>query len=219
MVRAVQKWGGTNVNDKPAVTGRRGRRPGESTTRKAVLDAARARFARDGFTSTTIRQVAADAGVDASLVMQFYRSKDDLFAAVMSITPESLDRLGAVFDEPDEWTGERVVRAFLGVWEGDPRDAEPLMAMLRGSIVNEQARVQLGEFIQSRLLGGAGKGEVSADTALRAGLVLTMLVGVVLGRRVVRTPVLTEADTEEIVRILAPAVHGILVPGGAPEDR
>lgn len=50
---------------------RRGRRPGVSGTRQAILDAARARFAKDGYTPT-IWGIAADAGVDAALVMQFW---------------------------------------------------------------------------------------------------------------------------------------------------
>jgi AcrR family transcriptional regulator len=48
---------------------RRGRRPGASDSRQKVLNAARARFARDGYASATIRRIAADAGVDAALVM------------------------------------------------------------------------------------------------------------------------------------------------------
>src|SRR5579875_3941700 len=139
------------VNSRESSVGRRGRRPGPSTTRQAILDAARARFASDGFAATTIRRVAADAGVDASLVMQFFRSKNELFAAVMSISPDALARFGTAFEGPDDYLGERVVRAFLGVREGAPEDSEPLMAMLRGAIVNEQARAQLKEFIQARL--------------------------------------------------------------------
>jgi hypothetical protein len=57
-----------------------------------ALYAARARFVRDRFAVTTIRRVAADAGVDASRVTQFLRSKDELFAAVMT-APSALDRL------------------------------------------------------------------------------------------------------------------------------
>ncbi len=37
-----------------------------------------------------------------------------------------------------------MTRAFLAVWEGDPRDSEPLLAMLRGAIANEQAATQFG---------------------------------------------------------------------------
>jgi AcrR family transcriptional regulator len=189
--------------------GRRGRRPGTSTTRQAILDAARAQFARDGFASTTIRGVAAGAGVDASLVMQFFRSKAELFAAVMSISPNALARLSGAFDGPKEGLGERVVRAYLDVWEGAPQESEPLMAMLRGAIVNDQARGQLREFIQARLLDGVGP-HTGDDAVLRAGLASSMLVGLVVGRRIVGVPVLANADREKLVELLAPAVQSVL---------
>ncbi|WP_419817584.1 TetR family transcriptional regulator [Glaciibacter flavus] len=190
---------------------RRGRRPGPTTTRQGVLDAARARFAADGFGATTIRRVAADAGVDASQVMQFYRSKDELFAAVMAIRPSALERFDTAFEGPDEHLGERVVRASLSAWEGPPEESEPLMAMLRGAIVNDQASDQLREFIQSRLLQGTSE-RTDADAALRAGLASSMLVGVVTGRRIVGVPTLVAADREELVATLAPAIQQILVP-------
>ena len=177
---------------------RRGRRPGTGSTRQAVLDAARARFATDGFGATTIRRVAADAGVDVSQVMQFFRSKDELFAAVMSVPASALERFNTAFEGPDEHLGERVVRAYLDAWEGPATDSEPLMAMLRGAIVNDQASAQLREFIQSRLLHGT-IGRSDADAALRAGLASSMLVGIVTSRRIIGVPVLVDADTEKLV--------------------
>jgi AcrR family transcriptional regulator len=189
---------------------RRGRRPGTSTTRQAILDAARVRFASDGFTATTIRRVALDAGVDASLVMQFFRSKNELFAAVMSISPDALARFATAFEGPDEHLGERVVRAYLGVWESS-EDSEPLMAMLRGAIVNEQASEQLREFIQARLLDGmAARRADHDDAALRAGLASSMLVGIVVGRGIVGVPILASADIETIVALVAPAIQSVL---------
>ncbi|MGA8332762.1 MAG: TetR family transcriptional regulator [Mycobacterium sp.] len=200
------------AKSKPAAEVRRGRRPGVNTTRQAILDAARARFAADGFAATTIRRVAADAGVNPSLVIQFFTSKEELFAAVMSISPKSLARFSTVFDGPDEQLGERVVRAHLEVWEGAPEDSEPLMAMLRGAIANEQAGVQLREFIQARLLDAMGAGRGNApDAALRAGLASSMLVGIVVGRRLVGVPILAEADTETLVAMVAPAIQSVLV--------
>ena len=189
---------------------RRGRRPGTSSTRQAVLDAARARFADDGFADTTIRLVAADAGVDASQVMQFYRSKDELFAAVMAIPQSALERFDTAFEGPDEHLGERVVRAYLGAWEGRPEESEPLMAMLRGAIVNENANGQLRDFIQSRLLNGTSE-RAAPDAALRAGLASSMLVGIVTGRRIIGVPALVTADTEQLVALLAPAIQRVLV--------
>lgn len=194
---------------KQSPPGRRGRRPGVSTTRQAILDAARARFAGDGFAATTIRQVAADAEVDASLVMQFFRTKDQLFAEVMSISPDTLARLSAAFEGPDDSLGERVVRAFLDIWEGNPQESEPLVAMLRGAIVNEQARTQLREFIQARLLDGARSRAID-NAVLRAGLASSMLVGLIVGRRIVGVPALANADRDKLIALAAPAIQSVL---------
>lgn len=199
------------VQGESARTARRGRRPGTSNTRQAILDAARTRFAGDGFAATTIRLVAADAGVDASQVMQFFRSKEELFAAVMAIPSSALQRFDTAFGGPDEHLGERVVRAFLCAWEAVPVESEPLMAMLRGAVVNDRASEQLRDFIHSRLLDGTS-GNTGPDAALRAGLALSMLVGVVTGRRIIGVPTLRAADTEELVAVLAPAIQQILVP-------
>lgn len=189
----------------------RGRRPGPGSTRQAVLDAARARFASGGFTATTIRVIATDAGVDVSQVMQFFGSKEGLFAAVMAVPASALGRFDTVFEGPDVHLGERVVRAFLQAWEGVPEESEPLMAMLRGAIVNEQAREQLRAFLQSRLLAGAGKRR-SANATLRAGLASSLLVGLVVSRDIIGVPMLAAAKTEELVKIVGPAIQQILVP-------
>jgi hypothetical protein len=85
------------------------------------------------------------------------------------------------------------------------------MAMLRGAIANEQAGSQLREFIQARLLEGMGTGRVDdPDAALRAGVASSMLVGLVVGRRLVAVPILAEADTETLVALVAPAIQKVL---------
>ena len=199
----------------PAPETRRGRRPGKRSTKQAVLEAARARFASDGFASTTIRSIAADAGVDASQVMQFFGSKDDLFASVIDVPHSALQHFDTAFEGPDEHLGERVVRAYLSAWEGIPAESEPLMAMLRSAIVSEHARAELREFIQSRLQEGT-VGNSAAEASLRAGLASSMLVGVITNRRIIGVPMLMDADTEQLVSILAPAIQQILAPQVAP---
>ncbi|MFD8686558.1 TetR family transcriptional regulator [Streptomyces sp. NPDC059651] len=178
-----------------------------------MLAAARARFAEDGFTATTIRRVAADAGVDASLVMQFFRSKNELFAAVMSVPADALTRFSAAFEGADDGLGERVVRAFLEVWEEDVRSSQPLMAMLRGALANDQANEQLRGFLQERLLVDAlASRSADADLTLRVGVVSSMLVGLVVGRGVVGVPTLTGAEREQLIALVGPAVQSVLVP-------
>jgi hypothetical protein len=99
-LRARYDRGVSVVDDSAVERPRRGRRPGASGTRQAILEAARARFAADGYGGTTIRRVAADAGVDPSLVMQFFRSKELLFGAVMSISPDAMAQLSDAFNGP-----------------------------------------------------------------------------------------------------------------------
>src|SRR6187551_1751134 len=82
-----------------------GRRPGRTNSRGAILDAARACFARDGYDATTIRRVASGAGVHPSLVMQFYGSKEGLFLAMMEQAEGTVNALLAALNGPRSGMG------------------------------------------------------------------------------------------------------------------
>lgn len=187
----------------------RGRRPGENTTRRRILDTAREHFADRGFGATTIRGVAAAAEVDPALVLQFFGSKNHLFAAALEIPEYAMAHLDAAFDGPSDSRGQRLVRTFLELWEDDPSTSGPLVAMVRGAVVNDQAREQLREFIQDRLAEGpAGRG---SDTAVRrAAVASSMLVGLVMARRIIGVPQLVAAEREELVALAAPAIQHVL---------
>ena len=193
-----------------------GRRPGSSGTKQSILDAARARFSSEGYAATTIRRIAADAGVDASLVMQFYGSKDTLFATVMAVPPEALDRLATAFDGPVTSLGERVTSAFVELWEGDPRTSVPLIAMFRSAIGNDHAAASLREFIQARLVDQISpKLAGREDAAVRAGFAAAMLVGIIVSREIIKVPMLASTDPEALIRLVAPAVQSLLAGGTA----
>jgi AcrR family transcriptional regulator len=103
-------------------------------TRAAILAAARHRFAADGFERTTIRGIAADAGIDPSMVMRYYGSKDGLFAAAADLDLHLPD-LATV---PREKLGETLVRHWVERWEGDLSD-ELLIVLFRSAITNQSA--------------------------------------------------------------------------------
>jgi AcrR family transcriptional regulator len=56
----------------------RGRRPAGSGTRLAIEEAARRRFAEVAYPRTTMRAIAADAGVGPRLIAHFFGSKQKL---------------------------------------------------------------------------------------------------------------------------------------------
>jgi AcrR family transcriptional regulator len=186
---------------------------GPAETRKVILDSARARFATDGFSNTTIRKIAADAGVDASLVMQYFGSKDELFASVMNLGPNTMSRVSDAFEGPHESLGERVTRAFLEVWDGDPQVSQPLLALLRAAIGNQQATVHLRELIQKRVIDDLSpRLRDNADMSTRIEIACSMLVGVVVGRQLVEIEALTREDRDALVKYIAPSIQAILRP-------
>ena len=78
----------------------RGRRPGAPDTRAAVLVAARASFAEQGYRGTTIRAVASTAGVDPALVHHYFGTKDDLFLAAMELPVDPREVIAHVIVGP-----------------------------------------------------------------------------------------------------------------------
>ena len=82
---------------------RTGRRPGESGTRERIADAARVLFAEQGFDRTSVRAVAAKAGVDPALVHHYFGTKQRLFLEAVDFpidTQRSIESLS--IDDPDQ---------------------------------------------------------------------------------------------------------------------
>jgi AcrR family transcriptional regulator len=61
-----------------------------AATAERILGVARQEFADKGFTAATTRSIAERAGVDASLVLQHFGSKANLFAAAVKLSGNSV---------------------------------------------------------------------------------------------------------------------------------
>ncbi|MGH7733008.1 MAG: TetR/AcrR family transcriptional regulator [Gemmatimonadales bacterium] len=64
--------------------------PDPSPTRDQILDAAEALFARQGFSATPIKEIAAKAGVNSALLYYYFADKETLYKAMLSRVIESL---------------------------------------------------------------------------------------------------------------------------------
>jgi AcrR family transcriptional regulator len=100
----------------------RGRRPkGQGPDlRESILDAAEALFSRHGFYGVTVRQVAAEAGVDTALIHYYFGAKRELFDSVFARRAEILnDARSAAMRayaeaHPGAMTPEGIIEAFIG---------------------------------------------------------------------------------------------------------
>lgn len=182
-----------------------GRRTGDQSSRGAVLDAARTRFARQGYEATTIRAIAADAGVDPSLVMQFYGSKDALFDAVLQGMSGIAERLLATMAGPRAGLGARVARAYLQLWE-EPVTGDAVRSLVRAAVGSQRASFVLRSYLAGRL----SRTELAEEKRLGLTLAASHLLGTAVGRYLVGVPDLASVPLEELVRRVAPAIDGYL---------
>ncbi|MFC3069682.1 TetR/AcrR family transcriptional regulator [Phenylobacterium soli] len=113
--------GGESTGEKAPASGRGRRRKGEGPDlRGVILDAAEELFSRHGFYGVTVRQVAAEAGVDTALIHYYFGAKRELFDAVFARRAEILNqaRLDAMAAyraaHPQDMTVEGVIEAFIG---------------------------------------------------------------------------------------------------------
>src|SRR4051794_24071184 len=112
---------------------RTGRRPGDSGTSQAILDAARRQFSERGYDATTIRSIAGEAGVDPALVMHFYGSKDALFTASIEWPFDPPEEIARIVAGPRRSVGERLTRLFVSTWDREA-GRNPIVALLRAAM-------------------------------------------------------------------------------------
>jgi AcrR family transcriptional regulator len=163
-------------------------------TRQLIEDAARDLFAHHGFERATVRDIAAQAGIDASMVIRYFGSKDALFARVAR--PDlDLPDLGQV--DPTKF-GEALVRHFLAQWENDAgRGGLPVL--LRSAASNHEAANTLQQTFATQVLPMVARAGPPETTAQRAGLVATQLLGLALTRYVLKLPPVVAMSAEVLI--------------------
>lgn len=198
--------------------GRTGRRPGPVSTREEILRAARAEFSAHGYKGATLRAIAGEADVDPGLIRHFFGDKEGLFTASMELPIEALGVVLQAFDGRQEEWGEHLTRAYLSLWE-DPPTADSIRAGVVSAFGNELAMAQLREFITSNVLAHLSPRLPDDDPDLRITTAITHIVGIAMGRYILRVPPLVEHSLDDLVTLIAPSVQryltGPLPPTGA----
>ena len=184
-------------------------------SKDVVLRAAKQRFAAQGYEKTTLRQIAEDARVDASMVLYLFGSKAELFRESMRLVLDAGMLVAAMTDGPREDIGVRLVRAYLRIWE-EPETGPTMVAMLHSAMLNSDAYEAFRDFMRGYVMaaisGVLGEGP---DTVLRANLAGTNLVGTALFRYVMRVGPLADLGTDEVVGLIAPSVQRYLTADAA----
>ncbi|TDW60557.1 TetR/AcrR family transcriptional regulator [Kribbella pratensis] len=183
-----------------------GRRPGGPDTRGEILQAARESFADKGFSATSIRAVARQAGVDAALVHHYFDSKEELFIEAMAIPVDPRQIAATIVNGPRTEIGRRIATAFLGVWES-PEGQQRMKALFRSVVSSDEVARMMREGISQMIIQPVSQTLDAPDAQLRVGMVATQLVGVAIVRYLVGLEPVASVDVETLIDRLAPVLQ------------
>jgi len=199
----------------------RGRRPGQSTTAEDIERAARELFAEHGFSSVSLRDIAARAGVSHSLLVQRFGTKEQLFVTSLRWPFEPDDAIADVMADGPEQAAARLVGFFVEVWDAAPR-RDAILVLLRRATEQDSAAQLLREFVATRLLeplvAAIDPALAPAERHRRASLVSVQLLGMAMSRYVLRIEPLASWPAREVQAQLTPVLELILhaSPASAP---
>ncbi|GLP67182.1 TetR family transcriptional regulator [Streptomyces sp. TUS-ST3] len=192
-------------NAVPAPARTRGRPRGNPPTRESIVSAARSLFLERGYRGTTMRAVAAIAGVDPALIAYHFGSKKGLFADVMQFQCANALAVDDVLGGDPATLPERLIDAVTGLWE----DADFLQLTAQGDEAAEVIREYLERELLSRLVEFLG----GRDATARATAVVTILGGLIYTRYLNPLPTPAALAPSEARSVLTPALRAALAPG------
>jgi AcrR family transcriptional regulator len=168
-----------------------------AATRSTILTIARSQFGARGFERTTIRSVASEVGVDPALVMHYFGSKAELFAAASRFDLKFPD----LSDVAPDRIADVLLPVFIGVW--GPQG--PLLPLLRAAATNRTAAdALLAVFVDQ--VAPALAAVVPDRAPERAALVGSQLLGLAVGRYILCIPPLAGMDDARLIEWMRPVL-------------
>lgn len=184
----------------------RGRPAGGTTgdTRAAILAAARSQFAARGFNGASLRSIASEAGVDASLISHYFGDKSQLMVATMQLPVNPIEKIAGVVAGGPDGMAERLLRTFLNAWDPHREVFSTLVRTTLGGGDTEAPMLQLARSVLIAKLLEVLEGD---DRELRATLIASHIIGMATLRYVAKLEPLAEAPIEDVVAAYAPSMQ------------
>jgi len=191
-------------------TRRPGRPPGPSDTRAAILAAASRRFAEVGYDRASLRAIATDAGVDQKLIAHYFGSKQQLFVTAIGLPIDPGAILPAVLAGDRAGLPERLAAALVTVLE-QPEVHERLTGIVRGAASSPEMARMMREFLTRAVFEPIAASLDVEQPLLRATLVGSQIVGLLMARYVVAVEPLASLPPQALAAAVAPTLERYLV--------
>jgi AcrR family transcriptional regulator len=190
--------------------------------RKAILGAAFRLFSTQGYSTTTIPQVAREAGMSTANVYVYFSSKlEMLFTIYGPWLQERLDRLERVLARIKD-PRERLRRLLIALWRELPREsngfANNVMQAVSTSGADGDYSPELREFFQTRVAGWVRQclDIDEREATMIASVLLMAFDGFAMNVRLVHGVACNAQMAELVSRLLVPTDLAA-APGAGPE--
>ncbi len=173
-------------------------------TRAAILAAARSQFAAKGLNGASLRSIAREAGVDASLISHYFGDKSQLLVATMQLPVNPIEKIAGVVAGGPDGMAERLLRTFLNAW--DPH-REVFSTLVRTTLGGGDSQAPMLQLARSVLIAKLLEVLEGDDRELRATLIASQIIGMATLRYVAELEPLAKAPIEDVVAAYAPSMQ------------
>lgn len=170
-------------------------------TRQRILEAAQVLFARQGYTTTGVREVAALAGINATLIRRYFTSKEGLFRAAVE---DFLNVEPFLAGERSDF-GQRAVRVLM-VGEEVPS----ALAMMMLATADSEARTLCSDLFDQHITRPLAEWLGGSNATARAAQIHILWIGYMAARQVLPLRALTEDAIGQTRSWLAQATQAIV---------
>jgi AcrR family transcriptional regulator len=187
----------------------RGPRDERGATLAAIERAARRAFAENGWSGTSLRAIAREVDVDPALVHYYFSSKEELLDAVTMPPPEWLASIEATNRVPLRERPEAMVRNVVWAWS-EPEIRDVLGSIIQTAAHEPRTREKLRLALTASLLPAVASRIEGEERMLRASLIGSQVLGLVMLRYVWQIEPIASLSDDELVAVVAPTIQRYL---------
>ena len=174
------------------------RRRNAAATRAAIFEAATRRFAYQGYEHAGVREIAADAGVDAAMVNRYFGSKEGLFTEVV----ERAFDIRYLVDGDRATLAERLARRMVYGREDTADESSVPLLLILHSATEPNAAELIRTSLDRNLLRPLAERLDGPDAEVRAAMVIANCTGFAIMNQMLRPRALADAQQEELAILL-----------------
>ncbi|WP_436757483.1 TetR family transcriptional regulator [Streptosporangium sp. V21-05] len=174
-------------------------------SRQRILEAARALFREHGYGGTTVRAVAAEAGVDSAMVFYFFGTKQGLFGAALEMSEHVPSAIESIFTGGLDDIGARVVRALVENLDRSHRT--PLVTLTRSALTHDESETLLRRYIDREITARLVTMLGTPDAEVRVAMPNVQILGLAVARYIVRIEPVASAPVDDLATWFGPVVQ------------